>query len=153
MYYLLVISVHTSSSIIIITSLPDIIVKTKHWNQFTADIPSLVSILIYNNSASPILLVYDPSYNVTSPIDLLNNSLFPNDYGIPFLWTSSKNFHHSLNLTLFWLQSTGSPSRQSLSLPMTLLCSWTQHVCLFFMCSSNITFLPMSPLTEAWSLC
>ena len=30
MYYLLVISVHMSSSIIMITSLPDIMVKTKH---------------------------------------------------------------------------------------------------------------------------
>ena len=32
MYYLLVTSVHVFSSIIMITSLPDILVKTKHWN-------------------------------------------------------------------------------------------------------------------------
>ena len=32
MYYLLVISIHMFSSIIMTTSLPDIMVKTKHWN-------------------------------------------------------------------------------------------------------------------------
>jgi len=32
MYYSLVISIHMSSSIIMITSLLDIMVKTKHWN-------------------------------------------------------------------------------------------------------------------------
>ena len=32
MYYLLVTSAHVFSSIIMITSLPDILVKIKHWN-------------------------------------------------------------------------------------------------------------------------
>jgi len=32
MYYLLVISTYASSSIIMTTFLPDIVVKTKHWN-------------------------------------------------------------------------------------------------------------------------
>ena len=58
-YYLLVISVHGFSSIIMTTSLPDIMVKTKHWNQFAVDIPGLISVLIYNNSASPVLLILE----------------------------------------------------------------------------------------------
>ena len=70
MYHLLVIFIHTFSSIIMIIFLLDIMVKTKHWNQFTIDISGPISILIYNNSISPISLVYDPSYNVTSPINL-----------------------------------------------------------------------------------
>jgi len=54
--------------------------------------PGLASVLMYNNSASPVSLVCNPSHNITSPIDLSNNSLFLNNYGIPFLWTSSRNF-------------------------------------------------------------
>jgi len=43
--------------------------------------------LIYNNFISPVLLVYNLSYNITSPIDLskLYNFLFLNDYEILFL--------------------------------------------------------------------
>ena len=85
MYHLLVISIHTFSSIIMIIFLLDIMIKTKHWNQFTMDISGPISILIYNNSTSPISLVCDPSYNVTSLTNLLNNFLFLNNYGIPFL--------------------------------------------------------------------
>ena len=85
MYYLLVISTHAFSSIIMITSLLDILVKTKYWNYFTMDIPGLASMLMYNNSASPVLLIYNPSHNITSPTDLSNNSLFLNNHGIPFL--------------------------------------------------------------------
>jgi len=86
-----------------ITFLPDIIVKTKYWNQFIMDIPGSASILMYNNSASPMSLVYDLSYNIISPTDLSNNFLSPNNYGIPFLWTLSRNFHHPPGLTLSWL--------------------------------------------------
>ena len=115
----LVIFTHTSSSIIIITSLSDIMAKTKHWNQFAMDISSPASMLMYNNSASPISLVCDSSHNVTSPTDLSNNSLSLNDYEIPFLWTLLRNSCHSSGLTLSWSQLTGLPSKQSLFLPMT----------------------------------
>ena len=118
------------SSTIIITSSLDILVKIKHWNQSATDTPSPVSMLIYNNSASSVSLVCNPSHNVISPIDRLNNSPSLNGYGIPFLWTSLRNFRHSLGLTLFQ----------------------SQHICLFFMCSPNTVFLPMSSLTEAQSL-
>ena len=36
---------------------------------------------------------------------------------------------------------------------MTPLRPWTQHICLFFMCSPNMAFLSMSSPIEAWSLC
>jgi len=85
-----------------ITSLPDILVKTKYWNYSTTNTPGLASMLMYNNYASPVLLVCDPNHNVTSPIDLSNNFPSLNDHGIPFLWTSSRNFHHPLGLTLSW---------------------------------------------------
>ena len=139
-------------SIIMITSLLDIIVKTKHWNQFAMDISGPAFMLIYNNSASPILVVCNPSHNITSPIDLSNNSLSLNDHRIPFLWTSSKNFHYPPSLTLFQPQSASSPSRQSLSLPMIPSHSQTQYICLFFICSPNMAFLSMSSPTEAQSL-
>ena len=133
--------------------LPDILVKIKHWNQSAMDTPGPVSMLIYNNSTSSVSLVCDLSHNVTSPTDLSNNFPSLNNHGIPFLWTSLRNFHHSLGLTLSWSQSTSLPSRQSLSLPMTLLCLWIQHIYLSSMCFPNTAFLLMSPLTEAWSLC
>jgi len=66
------------------------------------DIPSLVSALIYNNFANPVLFVYNLSHNITSPMDLSNNFPSLNDHGIPFLWTSSRNSHHPPGLTLFW---------------------------------------------------
>ena len=47
--------------------------------------PGPVSILMYNNSASSVSLVCDLSHNVTSPMDLSNNSPSLNDYRIPFL--------------------------------------------------------------------
>ena len=153
MYYLPVISAHTFSSTIMITFLPDILVKTKHWNQSTVDTPDLASVLTYNNSASPVSLVCDSNHNVTSLMDPSNNSPSLNDHGIPFLWTSLRNFHYPPGLTLSWSQSTGLSSRQSLSLPTTPSCPWTQHVCSFFMCSLNTVFLPISLSTEAWSLC
>jgi len=59
------------------------------------------SVLMYNNSASPVSLVCNPSHNIISPTDLSNNSLSLNNHGIPFLWTSLRNFHHLLDLTLF----------------------------------------------------
>ena len=111
MYHLLVTSAHVFSSIIMITFLPDILVKIKHWNQSATDTPGPASVLMYNNSASPVSLVCDPSHNVTSPMDPSNNSPSLNDYGIPFLWTSLRNFHHPLGLTLSQLQLTGSLSR------------------------------------------
>ena len=151
MYYLLVISAHMFSSIIITTSLLDTLVKIKHQNQFAMDIPGLVSILIYNNSTSSMPLVCNSSHNITSPMDLSNNFLFLNDHGILFLQTSLRNSYYSLDLTLFWSQLTGLSSRQSLSLSMTPSL-WTQHVCLSFTCSLNTAFLSMSPLTEAQSL-
>ena len=132
MYYLLVTSAHMFSSLIMTTSLLDIIVKTKHWNQFTTNIPGPASVLMYNNSASPVSFVCDLSHNITSFTDLSNNFLFLNDHEIPFLWTSLRNFYYSLGLILSWSQLTGSSSRQSLSLPMTPSHPWTQHVCLFF---------------------
>ena len=45
------------SSIIMI-----ILVRTKHWNLFAIDISGLVSILMYNNSASSVSLVCDLNY-------------------------------------------------------------------------------------------
>ena len=127
-YQPLVIFIHVFSSIIIFTSLLDTFVKTKYWNQFTIDTPGLAFILIYNNSASSVLLVYNPSHNITSHIDLSNNFLSLNNYGTLFLWTSSRNSHHSPSLILSQLQSTGSPSRQSLSLPMILSHLFILHV-------------------------
>ena len=135
MYYLLVTFIYASSSIIIITSLSDIMIKTIHQNKFTIDILGLASILMYNNSASPVSLICNLSHNVISPIDISNNSLSLNNHEIPFLWTSLRNFCHPLNLTLSWSQLTGLPSRQSLFLPMIPSCLWTQHICSFFMCS------------------
>ena len=85
MYHPIVISVYASSSIIMITFLLDIMIKTKYWNQFAMDIPGPAPILIYNKSVGLVLLVYDLSHNITSPMDLSQNSLSLNDYGIPFL--------------------------------------------------------------------
>ena len=153
MYHLLVTSTHVFSSTIMITSLPDILVKTKYWNQSATNTPGPASMLMYNNSASPMSLVCDPSHNVTSPMDPSNNSPSLNDHGIPFLWTSLRNFRHPPDLTLSWSQSTGSPSRRSLSLPMIPSYLWTQHVCLFFMYSPNMAFLSISPPIETQSLC
>ena len=110
-YHSLVTSVHMFSSIIMITSLLDIMVKTKYWNQFIADIPGPVSVLMYNNSTSPVSLVYDLSHNITSSTDLLNNFLFLNNHRIPFLQALLRNFYHLPGLTLSWSQSTSSPSR------------------------------------------
>jgi len=45
---------------------------------------SLAFMLIYNNSASSISLVYNPNISITSSIDLSNNFLSSNSYGIPF---------------------------------------------------------------------
>ena len=50
------------------------IVRTKYWNLFTMDIFDLIFILIYNNSTSLVLLVYNLNHNITSLIDLSNNS-------------------------------------------------------------------------------
>ena len=127
-YHLLVTSAHVFSSTIMITSLLNILVKTKHWNQSAVDTPGPASMLMYNNSASPVSLVCDPSHNITSPMDPSNNSPPLNNYGIPFLWTSSRNFRHPPGLTLSWSQSTGSPSRRSLFLPMTPSCLFVLHV-------------------------
>ena len=102
MYYPPVIFTHVFFSITIITSLLATLVKIKHWNLFTADISGLAFRLIYNNSASLVSLVCNLSYNVTSTMNLSNNSLFLNNHGILFLWTLSRNFHHSLDLTLSW---------------------------------------------------
>ena len=46
------------------------------------DTPGPASMLMYNNSASPMSLVYDSSHNITSHTDLSNNSLFLNDHRI-----------------------------------------------------------------------
>jgi len=46
--------------------------------------------------------VCNPCYNVTSPIDLSNNFLSLNDYGILFSWTLLRNFCHPPSLTLSW---------------------------------------------------
>ena len=119
-YYLLVTFAHVFSSTIIITFLPDILVKIKHWNQSAADTSGPASVLMYNNSASPVSLVCDLSHNVTSPIDLSNNS--------PFLWTLLRNFCHSPGLILSWSQLTSSLSRQSLFLPMTPLHLFILHI-------------------------
>ena len=113
MYYLLVISAHMSSSIIMIISLPDII---KYWNLFAMNTHGPASMLMYNSSASSMSLVCDPSNNVISLTNISNN------YRIPFVQTSSRNFCYSLCLTLSQLQSTSLPSRQSLFLPITSLC-------------------------------
>ena len=113
------------SSIIMITSSLDILVKTKYWNQSAMNIPGPASTLIYNNSASPISLVCDLSHNVTSPTNLSNNFLFPNDHGIPFIQTLLRNFCYPPDLI----------------------------VCSFFMCFPNTAFFPMSSPTKAQSLC
>jgi len=49
------------------------------------DTPGPAFMLMYNNSASLVSLVCDPSHNITSPMDLSNNSISLNDHGIPFL--------------------------------------------------------------------
>ena len=108
---------------------------------------------MYNNSVSSMSLVCDLSHNITSSMVFSNNSLSPNDYETPFLWTLLRNFYHPLCLTLSWSQLTGLPSRQSLFLPMTPLHPQTQHI---YSCSiyfPNTVFLLVSPLTEVWSLC
>ena len=117
------------------------------------DTPGPAFVMMYNNSTSLVSLVCNPSHNVTSPTDLSNNSPSLNNYGILFLWTSSRNFHHPLGLILFQLQLAGSLSRQSLSLPIISSCPQTQHVCLSFICFPNTVFLPISSPTEAQSLC
>ena len=111
MYHLLVISIYASSSITMITSLLNIMVKIKQQNQFATNIPSPVPVLMYNNSTSPMSLVCNSSHNVTSSTDLSNNFLSLNNHGIPFLQTLLKNFCHSPDLTLSWSQLTGSLSR------------------------------------------
>ena len=152
-YYLLVTSAHVFSSTIMITSLPDILVKIKHQNQSAMDTPGPASMLIYNNSASPISLVCDTSHNITSPTDFSNNSPSLSNHGILFLWTSLRNFCHSLDLTLSWLQLTSLPSRQFLFLSMTPSHPQTQHIYSSFMYFPNTVFLPMLSPTEAQSLC
>ena len=119
-YHLLVISVHIFSSIIMIIFLLATSVRIKYWNLFTIDIPGPASILMYNNSTSPVSFICNLNYNITNLINLLNNSLFLNNYGIPFLQTSSRNSYYSLGLTLSWSLLTGLLSRQFLSLPMIL---------------------------------
>ena len=126
MYHLLVTSAHMFSSTIMITFLPDILVKTKHQNQFAVDTPDPASVLMYNNSASPVSLVCNPSHNVTSPTDLSNNSLFLNDHGIPFIWTSSRNFCHSPGLT---------PSLSELQEGNLVLFSFSSYFLFFFLFS------------------
>jgi len=127
-YYSLVISIHMFSSIIIIIFLLATLVQTKHWNSFAIDISSLASVLIYNNSASPVSLVCNLNHNITSLTDLSRNFPSPNDHGILFLYTLSKNSCHLLSLTLSWLLSTGLPSRQFLSLFTTPLCLFVLYV-------------------------
>ena len=51
-----------------------ILVRTKYWNLFTMYIFGLIFILIYNNSASLISLVYNLNHNITSLIDLSSDS-------------------------------------------------------------------------------
>jgi len=68
----------------------------------TLDTPGPASMPMYNNFVSPVSLVCDPSHNITSPIDLSNNSPSLNDHVTPFLWTSSRIFHHPPGLTLSW---------------------------------------------------
>ena len=84
-YHLLVISAYMFSSIIMITFLLATLVRTKHQNLFTTDIPGPVSMLVYNNSTSPTLFICDLNYNVTSLMDLLSNFLFLNNYVTLFL--------------------------------------------------------------------
>jgi len=64
------------------------------------DTPGPASMLIYNNSASSVSLVYNPNYNIISPTDFSNNFSSLNDHGIPFLWTSLRNFCYSSSLIL-----------------------------------------------------
>ena len=61
-------------------------------------------------------------------MDLSNNFLFPNDYGIPFLWISSRNFYYFLGLILFWSLLTSSPSRWSSFLSMSSSCLFILYV-------------------------
>ena len=74
--------------------------QNKTLNLFAMDIPSLVSVLMYNNSTSSILLVCNLNYNITS-INFIEKLLYPPD------------------LILSWSLSTGLPSRWFLSLPTT----------------------------------
>ena len=86
------------------------------------DIPGLASMLMYNNSASPISLVCNPSYNVTSPTDLSNNFLFPNNYGISFL-IISQTLKHIWDM--FDFNTTSNPhSYLALFVLKTLLEVW-----------------------------
>ncbi len=114
--------------IIMIISLPDTLVKTKHYNQFAADISDIASMLMYNNSTSPVSLVCSLSYNIISSTDLSNNFIFLNNHRILFLQTLSRNFHHFLGLILSWSQLTSLPSRQTLFLSMTSSYLFVFHV-------------------------
>ena len=89
-YQSLAFTIYIFFSIIMIIFFLATLIRTKHWNQFTIAIPGLVSILIYNSSASSILLVYNSNSSVTSLIDLSSNFPSSNSYRILFLWTSSK---------------------------------------------------------------
>jgi len=50
---------------------------------------------MYNNSASSVLPVYNPSHNITSLTDLSNNFLFPNDHDFYKL--------HQKTSIIFWV--------------------------------------------------
>ena len=89
-YQSLAFTIYIFFSIIMIIFFLATLIRTKHWNQFTIAIPGPVSMLIYNNFASPILLVYNPNSSVTSLMDLSSNFPSSNSYRILFLWTSSK---------------------------------------------------------------
>ena len=89
-YQSLAITIYIFFIIIMIIFFLATLIRTKHWNQFAIAIPGPVSMLIYNNFASPILLVYNPNSSVTSLMDLSSNFPSSNSYRILFLWTSSK---------------------------------------------------------------
>ena len=55
MYYLLVISIHKFSSIIMIIFLLATLVRIKHWNLFAVVIFGPDFVLMYNNSTSPVV--------------------------------------------------------------------------------------------------
>ena len=69
-----------------------------------ADTPGLASMLMYNNSTSPVSLVCDPSHNITYSMDLLNNSPSLNDHRIPCLFGDRKLFKRSIGLMTLWLE-------------------------------------------------
>jgi len=71
-------------------------------------------------------------------------------------WTTMKFHFYGLyqeTSIILWIWHYLGHSRLAHQAGNLYLCPWHHHICSFFMCSPNTAFLPMSPPTEAQSLC